>query len=166
MDKSILIDKTEESNDDENSEAADISTELSKYRIRNKYEIILATLNINSIRNKFSSLLEIIANNIDVLVIQETKIDASLPDGQFLIPGYRKPYRCGHNCNGGGGGILVYVRYDIPSKEVNTVEIKGNTKRIFVELNFRKSKWLLIAAYKQPDVSKADCFDNIYKALS
>ena len=163
IDKFILIDKTEESNDEENSEAVDISTELSKYRVKNKDKIILATLNINSIRNKFSSLSEIIANNIDILVIQETKIDASFPDGQFLIPGYKKPYRRDRNCH--GGGILVYVRHDIPSKEVNAIEIKGNTEGIFVELNFRKSKWLLIAAYKPPDVSKADCFDNLTKAL-
>ena len=131
--------------------------------MKNKDKVVLATLNINSIRNKFSSLLEIISNNIDVLVIQETKIDASFPDGQFLIPGYRKPYRRDRNCH--GGGILVYVRDDIPSKVVNTVEIDGKTEGIFVELNFRKSKWLLLAAYKPPDVSKVDCFDNITKSL-
>ena len=67
-----------ESNDERNIEAeVDIITELSKYRVKNKDKVVLATLNINSIRNKFSSLLEIISNNIDVLVIQETKIDAS-----------------------------------------------------------------------------------------
>ena len=59
----------------------------------------------------------------------------------------------------------MYVRHDIPTKEVNNIEIKGNTEGIFVELNFRKSKWLLVAAYKPPDVSKADCFDNLTKAL-
>ena len=48
----------------------------------------------------------------------------------------------------------MYVRHDVPSKEVNTIEIKGNTEGIFVELNFRKSKRLLIAAYKPSDVSR------------
>ena len=62
------------SNDDRNVEAkVDIITELFKYRVKNKNKVVLATHNINSIRNKFSSLLEIISNNIDVLVIQETK---------------------------------------------------------------------------------------------
>ena len=132
--KSVTIDSNSaqnatESNAERNAEAGiDIITELSKYRVKNKDKVVLATLNINSIRNKFSSLLKIISNNIDVLVIQETKIDASFPDGQFLIPGYRKPYRRDRNCH--VGGILVYVKDDIPSKEVNTVEIDG---KIFFE---------------------------------
>ena len=64
-----------------------------------------------------------------------------------------------------GGGILVYVRDDIPSEEINNFDIGVGTEGIFVELNFRKSKWLLLAAYKPPDVSKVNCFDNITKAL-
>ena len=44
IDKSIWIDKTIESNDEENSEVVDISTKLSKYRVKNKVKIILVTL--------------------------------------------------------------------------------------------------------------------------
>ena len=92
--KSVIINSNSEqnvieSNDERNVEAeVDIITEVSKCRVKNKDKVVLATLNINSIRNKFSSLLEIISNNIDVLVIQETKLDASFPDGQILIPAY------------------------------------------------------------------------------
>ena len=57
---------------------------------------------------------------------------------------------------------MVYVRDDIPSKEINKFDIGGGTEGIFIELNFRKSKWLLLAA---SDVSKVNCFDNITKAL-
>ena len=59
----------------------------------------------------------------------------------------------------------MYVRDDIPSKELNTFNIGGDAEGIFIELNFRKSKWLLLAAYKPPDISKINCFDNITKAL-
>ena len=44
-----------------------------------------------------------------------------------------------------GGGIFVFVRDDIRSKEVNTVEIDGKTEGIFVEFELKKSKWLLLA---------------------
>ena len=44
IDKSILIDKTEESNDEENSEAVDISTELSKYRVKTRIRLFLRLL--------------------------------------------------------------------------------------------------------------------------
>ena len=62
-----------------------------------------------------------------------------------------------------GGEILIYVRNDIPSNEVKTLNIGGNTEGIFVEVNFRKCKWLLLAAYKPPDVSKLNNFNSITK---
>ena len=93
----------------------DAKTLISDYRAKNCDKVIIATLNLNSLPNKFSSLAEIISNNIDILVIEETKIDESFPEGQFLIPGYKKPYRKDRNRN--GGGIIVYVREDIPSKK-------------------------------------------------
>ena len=51
-------------------------------------------------------------------MISETKLDNSFPEGQFLVEGYSKPYRIDHNCQ--GGGIMLYVRADIPSKLLPT----------------------------------------------
>ena len=53
--------------------------------------------------------------NIDVLVITET-LDETFPTSSFIIDGYSKPYRRDRNAN--GGGVLIYVREDIPSKEL------------------------------------------------
>ena len=64
-----------------------------------------------------------------------------------------------------GGGILVYVRDDIPSEEINNIDIGVGTEGIFVELNFRKSKWLLLAVYRPPYFSNVNCVDNISDAL-
>ena len=64
---------------------------------------------------KFEQLKLIIGNYLDILVIQETKLDPSFSDEQFMISGYTKPYRLDRNRN--GGGIIKYVREDIPSKE-------------------------------------------------
>ena len=47
-------------------------------------------------------------------MISETKIDASFPIGQFLLNGYSTSFRLDRNAH--GGGILLYVREDIPSK--------------------------------------------------
>ena len=41
-------------------------------------------------------------------------IDDSFPLTQFLIEGFTTPYRLDRN--GSGGGILVYIHEDIPSK--------------------------------------------------
>ena len=46
----------------------------------------------NSVRNQFDLLRDIIKNNIDILMIPETKFDSSLRNGQFQIHGYSEPY--------------------------------------------------------------------------
>ena len=87
---------------------------LSNIRQKNSNRLIIAQLNINSIRNKFSSLASMIENNIDIFLIPETKIDSSFPTAQFHIN--FTTYRCDRNEN--GGGLLLYVREDIPSNMI------------------------------------------------
>ena len=67
-----------------------------------------------SAKNCLEFLKEQIQDNIDILMICETKIDASFPIGQFLLSGYSTSFRLDRNAH--GGGILLYVREDIPSK--------------------------------------------------
>ena len=58
---------------------------LQNTRLKNPNRLIIAQLNINSLRNKFDSLVRILHNNLDILFISETKIDSSLPTAQFQI---------------------------------------------------------------------------------
>ena len=90
-------------------------------------------------KNKFELLINIIKDNIDILIISEAKFDLSFPKGQFQLHGYSEPYRLDRN--GYGGGILLYIREDIPSK---IIESKMNTEGFFVELNLRSKKWLYV----------------------
>ena len=78
---------------------------LGALRRSNLNRIILAHLNINSIRNKFVLLKEGVRGNIDILMISETKIDDSFPARQFYIDGYSPPYRLDLNCD--RGGIMI-----------------------------------------------------------
>ena len=55
-------------------------------------KLIIAHLNINSIRNKFDSLSFMIENNVDILLISETKLDNLFPSSQFNICGFTMPY--------------------------------------------------------------------------
>ena len=80
----------------------------------NLNRLVLAHINVNSIRNKFDTLVQQITNNTDILMISEAKLDNSFPEGQLLIAGYSSPYGFDRNCR--GGGIVLYVREDIPSK--------------------------------------------------
>ena len=87
------------------------NSDLRALRKKNLNKLIIAHLNVNSLRNKFELLKEQIQDNIDILMISETKIDASFPIGQFLLNGYSTPFRLDRNAD--GGGILLYVREDI-----------------------------------------------------
>ena len=111
---------------------------LKNLRLKNVNRLICAQLNINSIRNKFDSLINLINNNIDILMISETKLDPSFPTGQFHIHGFSEPYRFDRNSS--GGGILLYICKDIPSKLILT---KMTIERFSVEINLRKKRLLL-----------------------
>ena len=61
---------------------------LKHIRVSNINKLVIAQLNINSLRNKYEDLKAIIFDNIDILIINETKLDNSFPTQQFLIEGY------------------------------------------------------------------------------
>ena len=60
---------------------------------------------------------EMIKGFVDMFMISETKLDDSFPGGQFFIEGYHTPFR--FDRNGNAGGILIYVREDIPAKVID-----------------------------------------------
>ena len=72
-----------------------------KMKIQFPEKLIIAHLNISSIRNKFDSLSFMIENNVDILLISETKLDDSFPSGQFKICGFSMPYRYDRDSMGG-----------------------------------------------------------------
>ena len=112
----------------------DPSTNIENIRSKNPNRFIIAQLNIISLRYKFDSLVEILRNNVETLLISEIKIDSSFPTTHFKIEGYTT-YRLDRNSN--GAGILLYVREYIPSTLLNTeLLIEG----LCIEINIRKEK--------------------------
>ena len=58
------------------------------------------------------------------------------------------PYKLDTNRN--GGGAVTLVKEDIPSKRLAKHNFLGDVEDFFVELNLRKSKWLLFGFYPPP----------------
>ena len=50
-------------------------------------------------------------NEVDILVITETKLDSSFPDSQFFIDGFRQPYHL--EINKHGGVLLIFVSEEL-----------------------------------------------------
>ena len=104
-----------------------------------------------------------IEGKVDILVIIETKLDNSFLTSQFSMEGFAKPFRLDRNRH--GGGILLYIREDIPCKEFNLHSFPNDIEGIFVEINLRKSKWLVLASYHPPKQNNEYYFDSLSDAL-
>ena len=98
----ILQKKYEET---QNEDAVGI---LNAIRIKCVKNVIIGQLNINALANKFDALSLIIKDKLDILIICETKTDETFPDSQFIINGFKRPYRLDRNTN--GGGVMIFVR--------------------------------------------------------
>ena len=76
-----------------------------------------------------------------------------------MIDGFLKPYRIDRNKY--GGGVLIYIREDIPSKQLFHHQLPNDIEGIFVEINLRKTKWLLLGTYHPPSQSDEYYFQQI-----
>ena len=112
-------------------------------RSDNPNKLVFAHLNINSFRKKFEFLAPQVKGKIDILMISETKIDESLPNGNFIIEGFSTPYRLDRDSK--GGGIILYVREDIPSNLIAFEE--KPIESLFIEINLRNTKMLINCSY-------------------
>ena len=88
-------------------------------------------------------LCELIRAFVDVFMISERKLNDSFPEGKFFIDGYHTPFR--YDGNGNGGGILLYVREDIPAKVICCDF--PTSESFLVKINLHKKKWLINCSY-------------------
>ena len=100
--------------------------EIKDLRNQNPFRFIIGHIDINSIRNKFEPLMRFRNNNLDILMISETKIDDTFPDSQFLIEGFSVSYNLDRTAK--GGGILLCIREDITSKRIKKSHLTRHLK--------------------------------------
>ena len=67
--------------------------------------------------------------------------------------------------NRNGGGVIIYVMEDIPSKILEKHKLPQDVEGMFVELSFRKIKWLLFGTYHPPSQNDQYYFEALDKAL-
>ena len=95
------------------------------------------------------------------MVICETKLDVSFPNGQFKIPRYALACRLDRNFF--DGGIMVFIREDIPSR---VLSLNKSIDSLFIELNFRKKRWLLCCAYNPNRNNISNHLDLLRRSLN
>ena len=124
----------------------DMTSAMRGVRMKYTNNLITAHININSIRHKFENISTLFDESIvDLFVITESKLDDSFPNAQFYTEGY-KLYRKDRNKN--GGGIMFYVRSDIPHRTRPDLECKSShVESLVIEAHIKNDKWLYVAIY-------------------
>ena len=131
---------------DESQKLENFTDFLFNIRKHHSNKIIMAHININSLRNKFDMLTNSVSEYIDILMISETKLDDTFPHALYHLKDFSNPYRLDRNSH--DSGILVYVRDNIPSNLVKLDQKFENFDGFFIELELsKKNKWLLNYSY-------------------
>ena len=60
---------------------------------------------------------------------------------------------------------MIYICENIPSKLLTKYFLPSDIECIFLELNFRKCKWLLVGRYHPPSQNDHYSFENLDKAI-
>ena len=91
--------------------------------MRNPKNIVTGHLNVNSLRNRFEAVEELVQNKVVICFLFEIEVNRTFPNQQFMLNRYKLLCR-DRNCH--GGGILCYINENIPSKTVNEDGIEKN----------------------------------------
>ena len=97
----------------------------------------------------------------------------SFPKSQFLIKGYKTPYRL--DISDKSGGLLVYIRNEISSRYLKSLALPNDIQSIPIELRLKSQKWLIIFLYRPPSQNLCyflnnisnllDCYSNIERCM-
>ncbi|CAB4018277.1 Hypothetical predicted protein, partial [Paramuricea clavata] len=126
----------------------------------------LVPLNIRSLKNnahflelrKFTKF-----NKIDVLTVSETWLNTSVTNKEIEIEGY-KLHRL-NRLHKKGGGVCAYIRKDIKSlvlKDLSYIS-ETNFHQLWIKLQHKKSKSLLVCVSYRPPDNPLDCFEKYFK---
>ena len=130
---------------------------MKKQRLDNANNTIIGHLNINSLRNKFVFVEDII-KLFDVFLVSESKLDHTFPSNQFRINGY-KIFRLDRNRF--GGGLILYINENIPCKPLQEHIHLPKFEVIAIEFYQNNQKWLLLGLYKPPNQKTSDFIQNL-----
>ena len=149
-----------------NDTASAHSTKKSDNSLSTLPGLKLVHLNIRSLKNnahflelrKFTKF-----NKIDVLTVSETWLNTSVTNKEIEIEGY-KLHRL-DRLHKKGGGVCAYIRKDIKSlvlKDLSYIS-ETNFHQLWIKLQHKKSKSLLVCVSYRPPDSPLDCFEKYFK---
>lgn len=122
-------------------------------------------INIQGVSNKIDQVRLLLGserNQVHMLGLGETKLNAVHPDSAFKINGFRKDRK-----ENSGGGILVYVKDGVCCNRRSDLEL-DNLECIWIEITPPKSKTFLVGNIYRPPNSIVqwneifeECIENV-----
>ena len=118
----------------------------------------MASLNINSLLAHIDDLRVFIDNsNIDILAINETKLDFSIDDYQVYLTGFDIIRKDRLHNGRSGGGVCIYLRSSLNFR-IREDLLNDNLECIVVEISNTRSKPFLVGTWYRPPNSPSDLF--------
>ena len=119
----------------------------------------MTCLNINSLVSRIDDLRIIMSQSkgIDILAINETKLDSAIKDNEVHLPGYDVVRKDREINRRHGGGVCIYVRSNI-NFQICADLSPSDIECLAIEVSRPRSKPLLVSTWYRPPQSSPDLF--------
>ena len=94
-------------------------------------------------------------------MVSESKLDSSVPEAQFKIPGYRTSRQ---DRDKYGSGLMFYNNQNIPCKKMETFQFTSSREILTLEINLGIEKLLIFGTYKPPNINNSSFLNELYNA--
>ena len=133
------------------------------YRILpTKRGLKIAAVNVNSLSAHIDEIRILLAENpLDILAINETKLNKSNQDNEVYVPDYEIVQR--HRLRDGGGGVCFYIRTNT-NYSIRTDLNVQNLENLCIEICKHRSKPFIFATWYRPPDSLVEIF-NPFESL-
>ena len=121
--------------------------------------LVMAFLNINSLVSHIDDLRIFMSQSkgIDILAINETKLDSTIKDNEIHLPGYDVVRKDRENNGRHGGGVCIYVRSNI-NFQIRADLSPSDIECLTIEISRLRSKPFLVSTWYRPPQSSPDLF--------
>ena len=141
---------------------SDKSSQTSTKLFDRKRRLLICSLNALSLLKHKSEIEMLLRDNkIDILALNEIKIDEIVDDSLISIDGY---FHERHDRNRHGGGVLIYIKDTITSERLQNDDTKlCDLETITIQVKPKCAKPFVIIAWYRPPNHKIDDILNIKK---
>ena len=128
------------------------------YDIANIRGFKFACININSLYRHIDEIrCMLMTSPLEILAINESKLDDSFVDEEVSIPGYTIERR---DRNRYGGGVVLYVRENLPYT-IREDLVPVRLEMICVEINLPYNRSFLVSTWYRPPSAAIDLFEEL-----